>query len=342
MFVRLAQEHVPRFRFGGRGPEDFTTWKRDALPLVKNTLGELPGKVPPAPELQVEWTHDGLLKQRWIIDVSRHISAVVQINSPAGAAPGEKLPGILCWHGHFFGGKETVMGNSSSPELRAIIARHNCDYGHRMALEGFATFAIDWFGYGDRNDGDKPNWRSPPVNKDWCDVYYLHATMLGMTPLGIYAAHGMAAADFVCSLGRVDPERLGVMGLSGGGTMALWSALMDSRMKAAELICYSDLWAAFGYRDINYCGMEVAPGLFRLVDVPDLQGLLAPSPLLLDIGVHDTCYKADTAMECYRQVERIYRAAGASGRLELDLFDGEHAWGGNRSAAFFKKYLSGG
>ncbi len=117
MFIRLAQEHVPRFRFAGQGAEDFRQWKDAALPLVKATLGELPAKVPPSPELQVEWTHDGLLKQRWIIDVSRHISAVVQINRPLSDAPG-KLPGILCWHGHFFGGKETVMGNSSSPELR--------------------------------------------------------------------------------------------------------------------------------------------------------------------------------------------------------------------------------
>ncbi len=27
--------------------------------------------------------------------------------------------------------------------------------------------------------------------------------------------------------------------------------------------------------------------------------------------------------------------------LELDLFAGEHAWGGNKSVAFFRKYLGG-
>jgi hypothetical protein len=83
----------------------------------------------------------------------------------------------------------------------------------------------------------------------------------------------------------------------------------------------------------------VAPGLFRLVDVPDLEGLLAPLPLLVDIGVHDTCYRVDTALECQRQLEGIYQAAGAADRLELDLFPGEHAWGGNKSVAFFRKHL---
>jgi hypothetical protein len=346
MFIRLAEEHIPRFRFAGTSAEDFRKWKEAALPLVRATLGALPNRVPLDPELQVEWVHDGLLKQRWIIEVSRHISAVLQINFPDEGSHrgsrGEKLPAILCWHGHFFGGKETVMGNDSSPPLAQIASAHNSAYGHRMAKAGFITFGLDWFGYGDRNDSDKPNWRSAPEGKDWCDVYYLHATMLGMTPLGMYIAHGIAATDFLCSLPGVDAKRIGVMGLSAGGTLALWSALCDARIKAAELICYSDLWAAFGFRDINYCGMEIAPGLFALVDVPDLQGLLAPLPLLNDIGVHDTCYKADTAMECYRQVERIYRAAGASERLELDLFDGEHAWGANKSVEFFNRYLGTG
>ena len=342
MFIQLADEHVPRFRFAGDSRAEFETWKKAALPQVKATLGDFPQKVAPNPELQAEWRHDGLLKQRWILDVSRHISAVLQVNFPEQEKGGGKRPGLLCWHGHAYGGKEPVMGNDSSAELRELIARHNYDFGHRMAKAGFVTFAMDWFGFGDRADSEKPNWRLPPANKDWCDVYYLHATMLGMTPLSIYVAHGLAAVDFACSLPQVDAERLGVMGLSGGGTLTVWSALCDERLKAAEIICYSDLWPAFGYRDINYCGMEVAPGLFKLVDVPDLEGLLAPKPLLVDIGVHDTCYKVDTALQCQQRLERIYRAAGAADRLELDLFAGEHAWGGNKSVAFFRKHLGSG
>ena len=160
-----------------------------------------------------------------------------------------------------------------------------------------------------------------------------------MTSISINVAHGKAATDFAASLPQVDGQRLGVMGLSGGGTMTLWMTLCDERFKASEIMCYSDLWAAFGIRDNNYCGMQVAPGLFKLVDLPDCQGLIAPRPLLVDIGANDTCFKVDTALTCYRQVEAIYRAAGASDSLELDLHPGEHGWGGNRSEAFFNQHL---
>jgi dienelactone hydrolase len=299
------------------------------------TLGAFPERVPLNSQLLAEWIHDGLRKQRWLIDVGRHLSAVCQVNYPGGLARGEKRPAILCWHGHGNLGKEPVMGNDSSSALRAEISDHNYNYGHQMARAGFVTFAIDWMGKGEHTEENKPNHRAGIGGRDWCNIYYLHATMLGMTPISMNVTHGMAATDFACTLPHVDGRRLGVMGLSGGGTMTLWSALCDKRFKAAEIICYSDLWAHFGFRDINYCGMQVSPGLYKLVDLPDLQGLLAPMPLLIDIGANDTCFLVDTAMACYRKLKRIYRAAGASDRLELDFFAGEHAWGGHKSAEFF-------
>ncbi len=340
MFQLLAMEHKPLCAFKGKTKRDFERWKKATLPKVMATLGDWPARVPLNPMLLAEWEEDGLRKQRWLIDVGRHISAIFLINYPPGLKEGEKRPAILCWHGHGPFGKDPVMGNRSSDALKADIAEANYDYGRQMAEKGFVTFAIDWMGKGEREEGRKPTHRRDPGGRDWCNIYYLHATMLGMTSISINVAHGMAATDFARSLPHVDGERLGVMGLSGGGTMTLWSALCDRRFKAAEIICYSDLWAHFGIRDINYCGMQVAPGLYKLVDLPDLQGLLAPLPLLIDIGAYDTCFLVDTAMECYRRLEKIYRAAGASDRLELDFFPGEHGWGGSKSVDFFTRHLA--
>ncbi|MEI3003490.1 MAG: hypothetical protein V8T87_02555 [Victivallales bacterium] len=123
-----------------------------------------------------------------------------------------------------------------------------------------------------------PNLIFSPITEggDRCMfLYYLHATMLGMTSLSINVAHGKAAISFVSELPGVDKNRIGVMGLSGGGTMAVWMTLCDERIKASEIICYSALWEEFGINDLNYCGMQVAPGLFKLVYLPELQVLIA-------------------------------------------------------------------
>lgn len=339
MFAALARDHRPQYRFGDQTLEAFTAWKNEALPKVLATLGDFPPTVPPNPQLLAEWTAGGLRRQRWIIDVQAHLSAILLVNIPEDLEVKDRRPAILCCHGHGAFGKEPVMGNASSAELREAIDQHRYNYGEIMAQNGYVTYSIDWIGFGERNDNNKPNHSGLGIGRDWCNLYYLHATMLGMTSLSINVAHGKAATDFVCTLPFVDADNLGVMGLSGGGTMSLWMTLCDERFKATEIICYSDLWAAFGIRDINYCGMQVAPGLYKLVDLPDLQGLIAPRPLLIDIGANDTCFKVDTALLCFRQLERIYGAAGAEKHLELDLHPGEHAWGGNRSEAFFGRHL---
>jgi hypothetical protein len=100
MFEQLALEHVPSHHFAGTTTSDFAHWKQETLPLVMATLGDFPERVPLNPELLVEWDQDGLHKQRWMIDVGKHISAIFIVNIPQDLADGEKRPAILCWHGH--------------------------------------------------------------------------------------------------------------------------------------------------------------------------------------------------------------------------------------------------
>ncbi len=340
MFLQMALAHRPSCAWEGDAG-DFTTWKTNTRQAVLATLGRKPEIPPPDPELIAEWTVDELVYQRWVIDVGPFISAPVIVCRRADLDVSTRHPAICCWHGHGAFGKDAVMGFRASPAMSVETNQHNYDYGRQMALAGYVTYAMDWMGVGERNDNRKPHFLAHNGGRDWCNLYYLHATMLGLTSLGMNVAQGMAMTDFICTLPCVDPDRLGVMGLSGGGTMTLWTALCDTRMKAAEIICYSDLWAYFGIRDLNYCGMQIAPGLFALVDLPDLTGLLAPLPLLVDIGVHDTCFSVGEALACFQQVRRIYTAAGAADRLFVDQFPGEHSWGGNVSKDFFAASLRG-
>ncbi len=43
--------------------------------------------------------------------------------------------------------------------------------------------------------------------------------------------------------------------------MTIWTALTDDRMKAAEIICYSDLWACFGQAKAIYGAASAADRL---------------------------------------------------------------------------------
>ena len=341
-FKKLSENHKPAHAFAGESSKDFKQWKEVLHPKVIETLGTRPAKVDPNPQLLVEWEQDGLIKQRWVIDVQEYLSAIVLVFRPAKMKKGEKRPAIFCCHGHGPFGKNAVMGLPGLPEVEANIKNHNYDYGLQMAKAGFVTYAIDFIGFGERDPRRKPHndGHIGAPGRDPCNVHYLCATMLGSTVLAANTHDGSAATDFVCTLPFVDGENLGVMGLSFGGTMTTWMAVTDERFKAADIICYAGPFHAMAFETYNACGSQITPGLYALCDMPDLQGLIAPRPLLFEAGIHDSCFEVDPVMtKHYPQLEKIYQAAGAEKHLWLDLFPGEHAWGANKSVKFFSKYL---
>lgn len=336
-FQHLTAQHTPEFHFAGITKNDWIQWKSELLPAVRDSLGKMPQKVALNPEVRAEWVQDGLIKQRVVVDVEEGLSVTALLFRPADAKG--KLPGILACHGHSPFGKEAVMGNRSTEALRTNIDERNHDYGLQMAKAGYAVVAIDWRGFGERDDRCKPNWNNNIRNLDICNLHYLRASVLGMTVLGMDVHDGGCALDYLCRQEFIDHECIGVMGLSFGGTMATWMSIYDERVKATDVICYSDRFSDFGMRDNHFCGSQITPGLYQLCDLSDLQGLIAPKPLLVEIGAYDDCFDVGSATSCFREVEKVYAAAGAGDKLELDLFDGGHQWSGRKTLDFFNKYL---
>jgi dienelactone hydrolase len=336
-FRSLAAKHTPKFSFSKNSRDDWSKWKDQLLASIKGTLGKMPEKVPLNHQIIAEWKEDGLIKQKIVFDVEDGLSATAYVFRPVYTK--NKLPAILACHGHGPFGKESVMGNCSTPELRDNIEQHNYDYGLQMAKAGYVVIAIDWRGFGERDDRRKPNWNDNVHGFDICNAHYIRANILGMTVLGMNIHDGICALDYLCELDFVDTDHIGAMGLSFGGTMTTWITLCDERIKAADIICYSDRFEYFGMRDNNFCGSQITPNLYDLCDLPDLQGLIAPRPLLVEIGIFDECFKIESAMSCFDETKRIYAAAGCCDKLELDLFESGHQWSGRKSLQFFKKHL---
>jgi len=132
--------------------------------------------------------------------------------------------------------------------------------------------------------------------------------------------------DYLQARREVDPARLGVIGCSFGGTMSMYTAALDRRIKASVICCYlSTLADALGERGRgNTCGSQFLMGLRTIGEIADVAGLIAPRACLVQIGRRDSVFAMDDAVGAYRHLERIYRGAGARGQLKLDLFEGGH------------------
>ena len=336
-FKRRAKSVVPRYRFAGNTKEDFSRWQQELLAELKSALGPSPDKVDLNPQIEWEKQEDGLLKRSVVLDTEADYSVVALVYIPAEAPKDGSTPAILCSHGHGDYGKDSVMGvrKNDEPQREAEIKGFNFDYGLQMAKKGYVTIAIDYRSWGERDEKRKDLYG----DRDPCNVHFIRGSIMGINLLTLNIWDARRTLDYLCGLEQVDAERIGAMGLSFGGTMTTWMSLLDQRIKATDIICYSDRFTDFAIGRGNFCGSQIVPGLLSLCDVPDLHGLIAPRPLLVEVGKKDECFLMDSALSCYRELEKIYTAAGATDRLELDLFEGGHQFAGGKAFRFFDKYL---
>lgn len=337
-FNIAAKEIKPQFRFNGSSTKDFINWKKQLLSKLKKLLGPMPRPVALNPQIVWEKKEDGLIKRRILLDLEKNMSAACLLYIPQ-ATINKPTPAILCNHGHGEFGKDAVMGYmpenfSRKDEMLESIKEHNYDYGLQMAKHGYITMSSDFRGFWERGDGGNPY-----PGRDKCNVHFIRGSLMGVNLLALNIFDAMRCIDYLCSLKCVDKENIGAMGLSFGGTMTTWVAMLDERIKAADIICYSCMFDNFGVGRGNFCGSQYLPGLYTLCDVPDLHGLIAPKPLLAEIGKQDTCFLPEEAMRCSKHVKKIYKAAGVAKNYQTDIFEGGHQFAGNKAFAFFDKYL---
>jgi dienelactone hydrolase len=111
----------------------------------------------------------------------------------------------------------------------------------------------------------------------------------------------------------VDPDRVAVMGISMGGTLAWWLAAMEPRLAAAvSMCCFADLARLIetGAHDRHGIYMMV-PGLLAVTSTGRLSGLAAPMPLLHCVGFADWSTPEDAYRLAKAELLAAYAAAGA-------------------------------
>lgn len=190
-----------------------------------------------------------------------------------------QLPAILLSHG---GG-----GTASRP--RAVA----------WAKRGFAVLAIDLPGKGE----NRPHSRSTGPNMDV-------PTILRTEPdiSNNYLVHAVAAVrngiTFLTQRKEVDPDRIGMIGLSWGGVLTLLTNGQDDRLKAAvnvfgaghipEGCTWEDRFFSMSSSEITAWNDQIDP-----------KGFLATqhAPILFITGTNDHCYYLPTFQKSYEEVK---------------------------------------
>lgn len=330
-----AEAHIPLLSFGKHDNNDWQVWQATASKKLRQLLGELPKKVPLDAEVIYSLTEGDIIRERVVFDVEENMSIPCFVLRPQSMPADKNNPAIICCNGHpAHLGKDPVAGVCSEDEHCEAIRQMNYDYGLQMAKKGYLTIIPELRGFGERRDGVDPF-----PGRDACNVNFIKGALFGSYMLGLNVWDIMRTVDYLETRAEVNPKRIGMMGLSYGGTMTAFTAALEPRIAAADVMGYINPWSEFAIKRANFCGIQLLPEVYKYFETHDIAGLIAPRPLLLEMGIYDDCFYIQDQLASYEQVKAIYQAAGSAERLWQDVHVGGHRFAGNKAFAFFEKYL---
>lgn len=173
--------------------------------------------------------------------------------------------------------------------------------------------------------------------------------LVGLCQTGLMVWESIRALDYLSTRKEIDSTRLGVMGASGGGQNAYYTAALDKRAQAVVSICYlPSLREQIRLsRGTNWWGSgdlcDQIPQHLTYAEFADIGALILPRPLLFVVARQDEGFPIAAARQEYRRLSFLYEAL-APGRLQLTEVDGPHGLSQPmREAAYgwFKLWLQG-
>jgi dienelactone hydrolase len=201
-----------------------------------------------------------------------------------GNVPHQKLPAVLYVCGHSGRGRD---GNKTAFQ----------HHGMWFATHGFACLIIDTLQLGEVTGIHHGTYRH--------DRWWWHA--YGYTPAGVECWNGVRAIDYLVSRPEVDPERIAVTGISGGGAATFWIAAADERVKVCVPVSgMSDLQSYVTDKVINgHCDCMFLHNAYRW-EWTTIAALVAPRPMLFENSGHDTIFPMPGNERIRQRLATIY------------------------------------
>jgi dienelactone hydrolase len=305
-------------------PDAIPAWLERRRLRLNELLGPEPAPVPLNVETLESVECDGYRRDKIVFDSEGTMSVPAYLLVPSSridAAPGAA---VLACHGHG-PGKSQVVGleHTNMP---------NADYALQLARRGYVVLAPDLRCFGERLD-----WN--PDDHYGCDTNLVHAAMAGWNPLAQNIWDLRRSLDVLSEHPLVDAARLGMVGISYGGTVTLFTAAVDTRVAACVVSGYFSSWAVSHRMPWNMCGSQIMFGMLGRLEHEDLGALVAPRPMLIETGTDDDLFPVAAARESVRRVRLVYDQLGGADHLEHDIFAGGHQWHGVAALPFLDRWL---
>ncbi len=264
-------------------------------------LWPLPEKTPLNPIVHGRREHDGYTVENVALETFPGFYLTGNLYRPLPKA--RKAPAVLCPHGHF-------------QPLGRFREEHQVRCAH-LARTGATVFSYAMVGW---QDSTQTTHNDPLV-------------------LALQTWNSVRAVDFVSGLEGVDPQRVAVTGASGGGSQALFLALVDDRVKVSAPVVIVYPWV-----ETDGCLCEGGLPIMRpsQTNAVELAAAAAPRPqLLISAGKNDPTH--DFPKVGFPFIKHVYELHGRGASVaNVHLAAEGHDYGPSKRRAmyaFFARHL---
>ncbi|QOY86868.1 alpha/beta hydrolase family protein [Paludibaculum fermentans] len=289
---------------------------QNRIRFIQARVREMLGPLGPATPLHAEVTRitqrDGYRIENLLFQSAPNLWVTANLYVPASPGP---HPAVLSPCGHY------------------EISRQHPDYQRAyilLARAGFVVLAYDPTGQGERRQYWDPVTKTQQGMLRSVDEHSLSGhllLLLGQSLTGYLVRDGMRGIDYLLSRPDVDPQRIACAGHSGGGTLTMFLAHADPRIR-----CFVINEGGTFHRwpmhlqpgakvPIADAEQNLFPAAIHGIDACDLHSAIAPRPLLALIENYTPAFQETAA-----HIRRRYSLLGHDADFETAEAQAPHAW----------------
>jgi pimeloyl-ACP methyl ester carboxylesterase len=322
--LRDVQDAAEKRRNALRSKSDAEAYVLNVRAKARQCFGPFPQKTPL--NARVTGTLDrGTYKIDKVIFESRpDFPVTANLYLPKAATT--RAPAVVCPCGHTASGK-------AADEYQAI--------GQTLAPQGFLVLVYDPIGQGERMQYVDAQLKARHGGGTSEHLYAGAQQFLVGEFFGTWRAwDGIRALDYLLTRPEVDPRRVTVSGVSGGGTMTTWLAALDDRWCAAAPCCFVTTFLRNMENELP-CDTEQCPphALALGLDHSDFLAALAPKPVII-LDEERDFFDIRGVEEAFSRLKKLYTLLGAPDNVAMSAGPGYHGYGKEDREAMYR-WLSG-
>jgi dienelactone hydrolase len=319
--------------FQASAPQAAERWQRELRGKVTELTGGLPSRETPLqPQTLAVKDFPNYRREKFVFQSRPGLFVLGYLLTPRDVAAPHRA--MICLPGHGRG-VDDIVGIDDQGRDRTDKDGYQHDFAIQCVEHGMAAVAIEQVAFGCRRD---PAAKAKGLGTASCQPTAGAALLLGETMVAWRVHDVMRTIDWIETREDLDADRVGCMGISGGGTITTFAAALDPRIKAALVSGYLNT-----FRDsifsISHCIDNYVPGILQWCEMYDVAGLIAPRPLFVESGDKDNIFPVAASRDSFERVKKVYEVFGSAALTEQEVFAGEHSFHGVAGLPFLAKHL---